>query len=522
MENLGEQDRIHALIRDSPSWWRSPALRRLYFFMLPPLMTSTALGFDIAMTNGLQSVEHFMNFFGNPSGAELGFYGAAMSVGGILGSIVGGPLVDRFGRKILCFVGAALVVGMAIMQSFSTSFAMFNGGKLVLGFGIAIEQVASPVLVTELAHPKQRVTVTSIYNTGIYIGMLIGAWITFGTYSMDSSWSWRIPCLLQAALPAYQLVMIWLCPESPRWLISKGRLDEARDILVKYHGDGEENEIVRAEVQEIIAGIEADQTMLKFNKEGLKTVLGSKGNRHRLWITFWCAVGSQCLGNGLVSTYLPLILDQVGLASSAEKTLINAMLNTWNLLVAVPAALVIYRFSRRGIFLVSTAGVIVVFSIWTALAAEYVKTQRGGLGIGVVASIFVFNGFYSICWVPMVISYPLELSTTKQRGIFFSFELFVINASSFVINYINPVALDALSWRYYIIQCVFNAVVFGVVWFTFVETKGLTLEEIAGVFDGSEAFENAVAAVEADMRKAEGKVGHVEVTGDGEHESAKA
>ncbi|KAM5348801.1 hypothetical protein ACJ41O_008624 [Fusarium nematophilum] len=162
------KQRHQTLIREAPSWWRSPALRKLYFSMIPALITSTALGFDIMMTNSLQSVQYFMDYFGKPRGAELGFYGAAMS--------------------ILCFVGALLIIGMAVMETFSTSFAMFNGAKVILGIGVVLEQVASPVLVTELAHPKQRVTVTNIYNTGIYVGMLIGAWITFGTYSIQSLW----------------------------------------------------------------------------------------------------------------------------------------------------------------------------------------------------------------------------------------------------------------------------------------------------------------------------------------------
>ncbi|KAM5363702.1 hypothetical protein ACJZ2D_011900 [Fusarium nematophilum] len=256
-------------------------------------------------------------------------------------------------------------------------------------------------------------------------------------------------------------------------------------------------------MQEIIAGIEADSSMLKFNKEGVRTILGSKGNRHRLWITTWVDVGSQCLGNSLISGYLPLILDQVGLTSSFEKTLINAAMSSWNLLIAVPAAVIIHRFRRRSLFLFSTGGIVCVFAVWTALSAEYVKTESKGLGIGVVAVIFIYNTLYATCWLSMVVTYPLELATTKQRGIFFSYELLVINGSSFVVNYINPIALENISWRYYVIQCVFNGALLVVIWFTFRETKGLTLEEIACVFDGSEAFENAaaVAGLELDEKK---------------------
>ncbi|KAF4975807.1 hypothetical protein FDECE_18537, partial [Fusarium decemcellulare] len=490
------RENLQTLIRESPPWWKSPSLRKLYFFLIAPLISSTGLGFDIAMTNGLQSVDHFMNHFGNPKGADLGFYGACMSVGSIIASLCAGPLIERFGRRLPLFCGASIVVGMAIMETFATSFAMFNGGKLVIGFGTTISQVSSTVLVAELAHPKQRVSVTSIQNTGIYFGMLTGAWITYGTYSMNSLWSWRIPCIIQAVLPLYQVAMIWFCPESPRWLISKNKTSQAREILIKYHGDGVETDLVRSEIQEIIAGIEVDATMLKFNKQGIQSILGSKGTRHRLWIIFWVAVGSQCLGNGLVSTYLPLILDQVGLTSSKEKTIINAVLNTWNLIVALPMALVSYRIPRRVLFLASTSGVLVMFVIWTALSAQYLQTEKEGLGIGVVAVIFIFNTFYSSCWVSMVVAYPLELTTTKQRAIFGGYSSFCVSCSSFIISYVNPIGLQNLSWRYYIIQCVFNCLVLLVIWFTFVETKGYTLEETAMIFDGGEqTFRDAVEAI---------------------------
>ncbi|KAH6972038.1 hypothetical protein BKA56DRAFT_593584, partial [Ilyonectria sp. MPI-CAGE-AT-0026] len=105
--------------------------------------------------------------------------------------------------------------------------------------------------------------------------------------------------------------------------------------------------------------------------------------------------------------------------------------------------------------------------------------------------IFVFNIFSAIFWIPLVITYPLETVTTKQRGVFFARTLFCINASSFCISYVNPIGIENMSWRYYIIQCVFDFILLLIIYFTFVETQGLTLEEIATVFDGEETFNNA-------------------------------
>ncbi|KAL3473286.1 putative MFS hexose transporter [Aspergillus californicus] len=506
-----EQQRIQQLIKDAPPWYKTPSLIKLYLLLIAPLLTSTAWGFDNSMTNGLQSINVFMNTFGNPSGSRLGFFGASMSVGGIAACLIAGPLVDRFGRRPICSIGAALVAGMAIMETFSTSFDMFTGGKVILGFGAFLQQVAAPVLVTELAHPKQRVTLSSLYNTSIFIGLIIGSWVTFGTYRMDSQWAWKLPCILQVAIPAYQTIMIWFVPESPRWLVSKGRTAEARDILIRYHGNGVEDDIVMFELQEIIAGVEADKTVMKFSWEAVKTTIGSKGNRYRLWLCMWTAVGSQTIGGGFTASYLPIILDQIGMTSEKEQTLINACINIFNWLCAFIAAFIIPRVGRRSIFLVSTAGVNITFLIWTILSERYLATNHVGLGIGVLVMIFAGSFFVVQAWIPLVIAYPLETVTTKQRGVYFAITMFTINVTAFFTTYVSPIGLENIGWRYYIPTCVWNMVLLLVIYFTFVETTGLTLEEIAVLFDDPEEIFNAGVAVGKDLEeKRDHQFSHVE------------
>ena len=509
------QDRINELIRAAPAWYKSTSLIKLYLLLIAPLLTSTSWGFDNSMTNGLQSINSFMDKFDHPSGTRLGFFGASMSVGGIAACLIGGPLTDRFGRRPMCSIGAALVAAMAIMETFSTSFAMFTGGKVILGFGAFLQQVAAPVLVTELAHPKQRVTLSSLYNTSIFIGLIIGSWITFGTFRMDSEWSWKIPCILQVAIPAYQTVMVWFVPESPRWLVSKGRTEEARQILMKYHGNGIEDEIVKFELQEIIAGVAADKTVMKFSWEALKTTIGSKGNRYRLWLCIWTAIGSQTIGGGFTATYLPLILDQIGMSTEKDKTLINACINIFNWICAFLAAFVIPRVGRRTIFLFSTLGVNITFIIWTILSERYGATNHVGLGIGVLVMIFAGTFFVVLCWVPLVIAYPLETVTTKQRGVYFAITMFTINVTAFFTTYVTPIGLENIGWRYYLPTCVWNMILLLVVYFTFVETTGLTLEEIAVLFDDEERIFNTNLAVgEAMDMKEEHVACHIEtVTG---------
>lgn len=192
-----------------------------------------------------------MDQFNSPSGSTLGFYGAPMPVGGIFACFFGGQIGGHFGRRLLVCIGALVVIATSLIQNFSVNFPMFISGKLFLGIGVSLQQLGGPILVTKLAHPKQRVAISSFYNTSINIGIIIGSWITFGTFNIGSNWSWKIPCLLQVVLPAYQAVMVWFVLERPRRLVSYDRIDEARQILIQWHGNGVEGNVVKAELQGI-------------------------------------------------------------------------------------------------------------------------------------------------------------------------------------------------------------------------------------------------------------------------------
>lgn len=95
-----------------------------------------------------------------------------------------------------------------------------------------------------------------------YAGAIVAAWATYGTFRMPNSWSWRIPSLLQALVSVFQGLLIYLVPESPRWLIANGRTEEATRILCKYHSGTEEpDELVRLQVAEITSAIEFERSL---------------------------------------------------------------------------------------------------------------------------------------------------------------------------------------------------------------------------------------------------------------------
>lgn len=216
-----------------------------------------------------------------------------------------------------------------------------------------------------------------------------------------------------------------------------------------------------------------------------------EGNRHRLFIVFILGFIIQWCGNQLISSYLSLVLSSVGITNPETQNYVNGGMQVYNFAIAVGCATLIDRLGRRFLFLTSNIGMLVAFIIWTALAAQH-QQQGGdnkGLGIGVVAMVFVFNTFYNFAMNPLPIAYLLEVLpyTLRARG------LTVFNLAQYcsgIFNgFVNPVALDAIKWKYYIVFVCALVLWLAIIYFTFPETRNMSLEEVSEIFDGRQALE---------------------------------
>jgi MFS family permease len=264
------------------------------------------------MLNNLRMLDPFKHYFGDPQGSLLGLVTALYSIGAIVSLPVTPFVADHFGRKAAIAFGCVVMVVGASVQGAAKNLTYFMAGRFMMGrkpeydptthilltmafatgFGNSLAQLSSPLLLTELCHPQHRGRLTAVYNCLWNVGAITCTWLTFGTKRISSDWCWRVPALLQAFPSIVQLIFIFFIPESPRWLIAKGRNEEALNILGKYHANGDlYHPTVQYEFHEI-----KETLRIEFQYQKSSSYLDffrTRGNRYRLMLLASLGLFSQ-------------------------------------------------------------------------------------------------------------------------------------------------------------------------------------------------------------------------------------
>ncbi|EKC97194.1 hexose transporter [Trichosporon asahii var. asahii CBS 8904] len=438
-----------------PCWWKDRCLRRNVVHLLGISLCVYYLGYDQNLLNGLQPIKRWQEYFNHPSSSQLGLATASIFFPAIVTAFVGDWISLKFGRRWGIGLGASLIV-------------VFIGSRWIIGAGGGITKVCAPALLHEISHPRLRAQAGATYYAFAYVGGVFAAWICFGGLYIQSSWSWRFPTLFQLAGPVVVIAMLFDMPESPRWLMKQGRVDDAHRVLAKHHANGDmDDPLVLHEMQEIRAALEAEKEQ---QQTSYLDFFKTPANRRRLFVILVISVGTNWVGNGVVSYYLSPILKLVGITKPVEGLTLVFISTTF--------AQFVDRIGRRPLWLTSTGGMLLTYCVITALSATFANTQKGPIGVAQI-----FFAFYCIAWTIQCYSYTTEILPyslrTRGLGIFVA----VQNAALAFNTYVNPIALSAIGWKYYTVFIATTAVIFVIIWFFFPEIKGLTLDEISHVFD---------------------------------------
>ncbi|KAH7398608.1 hexose transporter-like protein [Pyrenochaeta sp. MPI-SDFR-AT-0127] len=495
---------------DKVPWYKKRNLRILYLWLFCCCMgVEITSGFDSQLIGTLQFSGPFNKYFGDGYIGKDGKPGIKPRIIGImsacyqLGSILAVPIApwlnQKYGRRFSILLGSGIMVLGALLQGFAQHIGMYIIARMLLGVGILFCIISGSALIGELGYPKERPFLTSLFNASYFLGSIMAAAISIRTTGIAGNWSWRVPSLLQICPSLLQICTVYLLPESPRWLVSRDRDDEAYAVLVKYHAEGDANSVlVQAEMAQIRSTIKLE---MEHSKQSWMDMLRTAGMRRRVLISCFLGLFTQMSGNTLLSYYQNLLFTLMGYKSSYAKTRINIANQCWGLINGVIIALTVTRFRRRWMFMLSAGSMTMVFMAMTICFqrlqhAEAMGVKNNPAQIAALFFYFAYSPCYNIGNNSLTYTYLVELFPYAQRTMGIGIEQIFGKLAGFFSIYVNPIALDAIEWKYLAIYCGWLTFEVTFVYFMYPETYNRTLEELAFLFEDKALADEAVKAVE--------------------------
>lgn len=434
-------------------------------------------GYDTAVISG--TVELVAARFGLDS-LQQGWYVGCALAGSIAGVLCSGVLSDRLGRRRTMLVSAVLFTVSAAGCALCAGFTQLVGYRIVGGVGIGVVSVVSPLYISEVSAARRRGMLVSFYQLAVTMGFLAAYTVNYlllrvgQTAGFETAWMQRIfvddvwrGMLGAETLPALLfLVIIFSIPESPRWLVLRGRTDSALRILGRINGDRAEASAELAAIEAAVGGERGPQWRL----------LLSKGIRTAVLVGAAIAILGQFMGVNAVLYYGPSIFERAGW-SGGDSLFAQILVGAVNMLTTVLALAIIDRVGRKKLVYWGVSGMVLSLLF---IGTCFLAGERLGLPSGVLLAAFLFYIFccaISICavvWVLLSEMYPIRV-----RGAAMSIAGFSLWVGTYLVGQLTPWMLANLTpagtFFLFAAMCVPYMLL---IWKAVPETSGRTLEEI--------------------------------------------
>ncbi|NGM65466.1 sugar porter family MFS transporter [Sphingobacterium sp. SGR-19] len=454
-------------------------LKYISFLAVVAAIGGFLFGYDTAVISG--TIAQITVQFGLDTVSQGWYVGCAL-VGSILGVSCGGYLGDRFGRRMTLLLSALLFTVSAVYCALSTDFDQLVYARIIGGVGTGIVSIVSPMYISELSAPQYRGRLVSLYQLAVTVGFL-GAYLVnyvllnyaLGDAQYLENTSLRLAfydevwrgMLGVASLPSvFFLVVLLFIPESPRWLILKGRLVRAKSVLSRIYRSATAAE---AEVAKIGLTSSSNQ---KVNWK----LLGNSGVRKAVWIGAAIAILGQFMGVNAVLYYGPTIFESSGL-SGGDSLFYQVIVGLVNVLTTVLAVFIIDKVGRKKLVYLGVSGMIVflllisVYFVW-----------GDSIGLPNIFMLVCFLAYVFCCaisisaviWVLLSEMYPNSI-----RGLAMSIAGFSLWVGTYLIGQLTPWMLENLSpggtFLLFAAMCIPYMLI---VWKLVPETTGRSLEDI--------------------------------------------
>jgi len=446
-------------------------------------------GYDSGAVNGTQGglTQAFGLIPGNWSPRNgLGFTVASLLIGCFIGAFFAGRLADLMGRRNTMMLAALLFLVGAIVQGLAHAHGIFLAARIMGGMAVGAASVLSPAYISEVAPASIRGRMTTVQQVMIITGLTAAFVVNYflaaaAGESTQPFWAgieaWRWMYLMQALPAAVFLIALLLIPESPRYLVSKGRNAEAEKVLASLFG----TDVATAKLREIQDSFSAD------HRPRLSDVMSPNGGiRPIVWAGILLAVFQQLVGINVIFYYGATLWQLAGF-TEAQSLLINIVSGAVSIAACFITIALVDKIGRKPLLLIGSAGMAVTLFALVYAFANGTLDAGGNLQLSpnlgtlalIAANLYVI--FFNVSWGPIMWVMLGEMFPNQIRGSALAVSGFFQWFANFLISFSFPVMAAglglALSYSFYAVCAVIS---FFLVQKFIHETKGKELEQMEG------------------------------------------
>ncbi|KAJ5652050.1 hypothetical protein N7507_009476 [Penicillium longicatenatum] len=462
--------------------------------LMPGIMS---VGYNTASLGGVLSLDSFNRTFPeidvvhaknkDYASSLEGTVVAAFAIGSFLGSFSCIWMGDWLGRRRTMMVGAATqIIGYALNAS-SYSLVQLIVSRMLVGMGTGILLATIPLWVSETAPAKRRGS--HVVTKGIFTGLgcATALFFDFGmSFKTKSSIAWRIPFAFPTVLSATVLTFAILLPESPRWLIQRSRIAEARYILAALADIDAEDEKIEGTISEVQASLSLAGGNTDFKQ---LFQMGPQRVFHRAMLAVGGLLFLQLTGATVTTYYTTAIFENNLELKESTARLLAAVYQLAGPFGAILCVFIIEGVGRRRLMMGSAIGNAICLACIAGLGSQ---TDNIKACHAAVFFLFLFHFSYIIGYGGIPYLYATEVAPLHLRATINSVSISVGGAFSILIAHITPLAFNKMGQKYFLVFAALNTVMVPMIYFLFPETSGRTLEEIDDIFTLSDSVLDTV------------------------------
>ncbi|KAL5358605.1 hypothetical protein BJX96DRAFT_163863 [Aspergillus floccosus] len=447
-------------------------------------MGGLLFGYDTGQISGFQEMSDYLERYGElqPDGSyslskvRSGLLVSLLSVGTLIGALVGAPVADKLGRKWSITVWCVIMIIGLIVQITSPSGHWYQMvvGRWVTGLGVGGCSLLVPMYQGESAPRHIRGAMISCYQLFVTLGIFLSYCINLGTESLDGSAQWRITLGLTFLFALVLGGGMAVFPESPRFEFRHGRVDSARRTMSKLYGVPENHRVIIQEIEEIQQQLDAESEQQVWHE-----FLTAPRMFYRIVLGMVLQSLQQLTGANYFFYYGTTIFQGAGISNSF---ITQVILGAINFGTTFGGLYVVENFGRRKSLIFGAGFMFVCFMIFASIGHFLLdvnnpeNTPGPGKGMIVVACFFITA--YAMTWGPMIWAIAAELFPSKYRAKGMALATASNWLWNFLIGFFTPFITGDIDFAYgYVFAgCLFAAAL--VVYFCVIEGKGRTLEEL--------------------------------------------